>query len=175
MPLLLQLTTASKHVSRFTFQNMWTDHHDFKHKVDTIWNCQVTDPPGVRFYKKRSILRKELKSWNWQVFGNLTNNIANLQTQISSMENQLQTCWDEAVFESCQKAKSDLVQNVKWESDLLMQKARMKWMDEGDRNSKFFHAAIKERRKRKTINLKLADGSYSSDGEVSGEKAVEYF
>lgn len=43
--------------------------------------------------------------------------------------------------------KSDLRQLLEWESELYYQKTRAKWLQDGDRNSKFFLAMIRERRR----------------------------
>ncbi|KAL9661991.1 hypothetical protein QQ045_026819 [Rhodiola kirilowii] len=58
---------------------------------------------------------------------------------------------------------------------MICQKARLQWLADGDRNSKFFHAAIKARRARNLINLELPDGSFSSDRDLIGAQAVEHF
>lgn len=48
-------------------------------------------------------------------------------------------------------------------------------MKDGDKNSNFFHTVIKERRRRNTIQLTLADGSSTSNARYIGEVAGQFF
>ncbi|KAI9197909.1 hypothetical protein LWI28_006523 [Acer negundo] len=58
---------------------MWLEHPDFIAIVRRIWSSPVvSSPPQVIIYKLRN-LKKALKSWNWEVFGDLNSTIAGKQ------------------------------------------------------------------------------------------------
>lgn len=58
---------------------------------------------------------------------------------------------------------------------MLCNKARLDWARDGDRNSKYFHAVIRERRKRKLTQLTLANGDITTSPSEIGRLAVEFF
>ncbi|XP_012857145.1 PREDICTED: uncharacterized protein LOC105976424 [Erythranthe guttata] len=128
-PLLLNFGQLQTKPSRFYFQKMWTEHHNYQDFIASFWQ-QIIPGGRANFESKLANLRKALRKWNWE---------------------------------------------LEWENALLAIKARVKWLEEGDRNNKYFHARIKERKKRNQITLKLDDGSFTSDYQLIGAKALAYF
>lgn len=56
------------------------------------------------------------------------------------------------------------------------QKARCKWHIEGERNTKYFHAMVVEkRRKNRVLQLKLGDGEWCSDEELLRNTARDFY
>lgn len=59
---------------------------------------------------------------------------------------------------------------------MWLQRSRITWLKEGDRNTKYFHRkAIWRARKNRIKKLKKEDGSWVSDQAVMQEMATEYF
>lgn len=57
-----------------------------------------------------------------------------------------------------------------------MQQAKHKWMDEGEQNTKYFHAVIAQRRRNdKMENMRLPDGRFLASPEEIHEESVSYF
>jgi hypothetical protein len=52
---------------------------------------------------------------------------------------------------------SDLARNLKMKDSLTYQQSRVKWLAEGDANSRYFHARVNFRRKKNSITV-LKDG-----------------
>lgn len=67
--------------------------------------------------------------------------------------------------------KRQLTQAYKREEIYWGQKARIQWLKEGDRNTKYFHAVVEGRRKRNNIStLQKENGTWcESEGEIEGE------
>lgn len=101
--------------------------------------------PGLVYHRKLLRLRHTLKSWNWEIFGHVSIKKKDLHEQIQSSELQLQHNWDDAIHLAWENSRKALRQVQNWENQLLCQKARMAWTKDGDRNTRFYHAMIKER------------------------------
>ena len=62
------------------------------------------------------------------------------------------------------------------EESILAQKLRVKWLVEGDQNTRFFHNSIKSRiNKNKLVSLALEDGSFTTDVPTIKQRVVDYF
>lgn len=57
----------------------------------------------------------------------------------------------------------------------LKQKARLRWADEGDENTKFFHPVVKAKRSGNTIRGLLLDGAWSEDPKIIKKAAYQHF
>lgn len=140
--------TTHKRKTPFRFDSRWTEHEEVRNLVRDQWQIGV---PGSRLFnvwhkvkKCRGALR------NWRVKQNL-NSRRNIEVakseigrlelegrehhidQIVHLENQIEGDWDR--------------EEVYWK-----QKSHMKWLQFGDRNSSFFHASTRARRRRNFIS-----------------------
>ncbi|XP_075087735.1 uncharacterized protein LOC142169731 [Nicotiana tabacum] len=65
---------------------------------------------------------------------------------------------------------------LKYEESILKQRKNIKWIEEGDSNTKYFHAIINERRRRASIQrIQRSDGQWINGEEDIAREAVEYF
>ena len=83
---------------------------------------------------------------------------------------------DDATTEEIVEALKELSDALKAEEMFWKQKSRIFWLREGDRNTKFFHALIKQRRARNRITQLLdANGNVIEDEEGLVTIATSYF
>jgi hypothetical protein len=62
------------------------------------------------------------------------------------------------------------------EEMLWLQRSRITWLCEGDRNTSFFHRkAVSRGEKNKVDRLKDDDGTMITDAKVMGEMTISYF
>ncbi|XP_024013803.1 uncharacterized protein LOC112087890 [Eutrema salsugineum] len=72
--------------------------------------------------------------------------------------------------------KSDLVKAYLDEESFWQQKCRDKWLSNGDRNTKFFHASVKASRSRNGLEILMDGNGILQRAEASkGDVAVKYF
>ncbi|XP_042521284.1 uncharacterized protein LOC122094747 [Macadamia integrifolia] len=85
--------------------------------------------------------------------------------QLSSVQDDIEAPgMTDELFSKEADAKTALLKATQMQENLLSQKAKQRWMKDGDRNSKFFHLSVKMRRARNQIrSLKKEDGSWIDD------------
>lgn len=154
---------------------MWVEHPSFIGVVKKNWEAPKHGNPGHIFAKKLIRLHRELKRWNWEIFRDLHRKKSDLNGRIQSLELQLSNGWEDEVHQEWENCKKEILQVEKWESEMLCQQARMDWMKDGDRNSKLFHAVIKERRKKRIIQIQQPNGEISTSPSEIGELAQDFF
>ncbi|KAH0729557.1 hypothetical protein KY290_000682 [Solanum tuberosum] len=74
------------------------------------------------------------------------------------------------------RARVEFTKCIELQDKITRQKARVKWLQEGDANTAFFHSIIKDRRKNITIkNIKDMDGNWIEGDTAVANTAVKYF
>ncbi|XP_068483176.1 uncharacterized protein [Phaseolus vulgaris] len=116
---------------------------------------------------------KDLKVWNKEVFGDVNLAIELLQKRI----NELDARDDERGLEESEREErksllADLSNAMFKQEAVLHQKARQKWLKQGDLNTKFFHSSIKWRRARNELHGMFVDGWWCEDKDVIKDKDI---
>ncbi|RVW50855.1 putative mitochondrial protein [Vitis vinifera] len=141
------------------FENMWLLHPEFKEKFRDWWQeCTVEGWEGHKFMRKLKFIKSKLKEWNTRVFGDLRERKKHILTDLGRIDRieQEGNLNLELVSERILRRKEleDLLlkEEVQWR-----QKSRVKWIKEGDCNSKFFHRVATGRRSRKFIKSLISE------------------
>ncbi|XP_042484804.1 uncharacterized protein LOC122065079 [Macadamia integrifolia] len=83
---------------------------------------------------------------------------------------------DDQLFALEAEAKTTLIKVMENHEKMWAEKARIRWLKFGDRNSKFFHLSTKMRRNKNTIrSLKKQDGSMVDDPIQIGNYIVDFY
>nr|CAN75609.1 hypothetical protein VITISV_002943 [Vitis vinifera] len=162
----------------FRFENMWLLHPEFKEKFRDWWQeCSVEGWEGHKFMRKLKFIKSKLKEWNTRVFGDLRERKKHILTDLGRIDRieQEGNLNLELVSERILRRKEleDLLlkEEVQWR-----QKSRVKWIKEGDCNSKFFHRVATGRRSRKYIKSLISErGETLNNIEVISEEIVNFF
>jgi hypothetical protein len=172
-PIWLLNSTPDWGPKPFKFNNCWLDHPDFYTFVKNTWEGLVGQGKSAFVLKEKlKRLKVALKTWNQDVFGIVDLSIDNTMKDINDLEEQLANGdVDHALFNSNEKTKQFWEQLHAKES-ILRQKSRTKWCQDGDSNTRFFHASIKGRRRRNQIAM-LKKGSEWIEG-VAGIKNLPH-
>ncbi|RVW39477.1 Transposon TX1 uncharacterized 149 kDa protein [Vitis vinifera] len=137
----------------FRFENMWLQHSSFKENFGRWWSeFQGNGWEGHKFMRKLQFVKAKLKEWNKTSFGELSKkkkDILAVLANFDSLEQEGGLSHELLVQRALSKGELEeliLREEIHWR-----QKARVKWVKEGDCNSKFFHKVANGRRNRKFI------------------------
>ncbi|KAL1330769.1 uncharacterized protein LOC107627531 [Arachis ipaensis] len=169
----LQLSTEAsynRHRRPFRFVAAWISHPDFHRMVENSWNVQDSWSDGIISFKN------SLKNWNYDVFGDIFKRKITLLKRLNGITSSL----SQGSNQFLEKLQIDLwkeYKNVLNQEELLWyQKSRCKWIEFGDRNTKFFHGSTMiKRRKNKVTSLLDSNGSLITDNNALENMAFSFY
>lgn len=129
-----------------------------------MWNLQL----------KLKKMKARLSIWSRKKYGDIYEDAKNIEKNIDELEQNLIN--SEGTRTLLNKTKADDIQYLKVQDSILKQKARVKWLSEGDQNTTYFHSSLKDRRRRLHIN-KIQDKQlqWVEGNEDISKAAVRYF
>ncbi|XP_057795833.1 uncharacterized protein LOC131011947 [Salvia miltiorrhiza] len=158
-PLIFQCSDEMGKGRRFKFLNMWTSHPNFLERVASSWDAgtDVRCPIFKIMFKLRR-LRNDLRAWNKDVFGQVDMQIKSEQVSLLDVQNKISDQgYTDILFEEEVNHQARLSSLLARKNSLLQQKSRAHWLSDGDRNTSFFHRAIRFRKQSHRIeHLKIA-------------------
>eukprot|EP00253_Pinus_taeda_P013241 PITA_13241 len=163
----------------FRFEYFWLTHPNFKDFVRQSWlNYQPSGTSKMaRFQKKLQLLKKDIKHWNLNTFGNifaaqaaLNQNMKQIQSRIMAEGRTIELTQQE------QKIEDQLPNRALQEEILWKHKSRIKWLKEGERNTKFFHNTTIQCRMHNLIShIQNEQGERVESHEGIEENFLNYF
>ncbi|XP_071912247.1 uncharacterized protein [Coffea arabica] len=176
-PLKISFATRSDNKPRpFRFLNIWTSKPELLEMIRQAWDQDVDGSPLRVLCSKLLATRRAIQSWNKQHFGNVIDAVRSAEMAVQRAEEVV----DQDDSEECQielnKAQAELRHALSIEEQFWRQKARVKWFQEGERNSRYFHAVVRQRRVQGMIHrIKKSNGVWvDADVDIASE-AAKYF
>ncbi|XP_027150357.1 uncharacterized protein LOC113750596 [Coffea eugenioides] len=130
----------------FRFLNIWASNPDF---LDVIWATwdQVVHGSSLRVLCAKLLrTRTMIQQWNKQHFGNIFNVVREMEAELLRLEDGISNSESEEDHDELHRARAELNRALAVEEQFWRQKARVKWLSSGDRNTRYFHAVVKQRR-----------------------------
>ncbi|XP_020598799.1 uncharacterized protein LOC110038338 [Phalaenopsis equestris] len=157
-PLLISIAASDPPSSPppFRYLNMWYDHPSFFNIVTDAWYTSMILDPWSKLVYFHLKVSKALNDWGWSSFGNVFPTVESAENEVLELEKTvLADGGEETLLLDAQKK----LITIDMEDKFLKQKATISHFKEGDRNTKFYHACIKYKRRCNTIhNLQNFEG-----------------
>jgi hypothetical protein len=163
----------------FRFEKFWIDHPTFKENINQWWREELPDQGTRMFklYKKLKYIKQKLKEWNREVFGNINQGKKSIEDRMRKLQEQ---CIEEGYTEDRKKEEIQMTQEwearCQQEETLWRQKSRIRWLKEGERNTKFFHrTTIARRSHNKILKIRDQDGIERESHQEIENTLVNHF
>ncbi|XP_027905898.1 uncharacterized protein LOC114165485 [Vigna unguiculata] len=163
--LLLKSVTMDWGPKPFKSLNIWFSDPSFKNTVKQSWESYFGIGNSMTTLKEKlKKLKHDLKAWNKEVFGIIGQKIQSLSSEIGKLDQKD----DESNLDEGDRSRrmhllSELTLLLQKESSLLNQKAKVKWLEQGDINSKYFHSKIRWQRSMNELKGVDMDGVWCED------------
>ncbi|VFQ98258.1 unnamed protein product [Cuscuta campestris] len=160
----------------FRFLNVWATHHNFLTTVNDYWVNSPRTGGMAGLAMKLKGLKSTLSNWNKLHFGNIFQEVKDNEIKACKAQEEYEFDPNEEKRIAANLAAANLTVSLNREVSFWKQKANIKWMSEGDCNSKFFHSFVKHKRSKLTIrSIQDANGNHHSTQEDISREAVNYF
>nr|XP_009786204.1 PREDICTED: uncharacterized protein LOC104234350 [Nicotiana sylvestris] len=176
-PMLVKCSTSEQPVIKyFKFLNFWIDRPNFKTIVQEAWNIDVEGNYMRRLQLKLKQVSSKLSQWSREKIGSVFDQVKEWEHKMQDLETEYIDNDVEDLRPQVHKAQAEHTKWLKCEESILKQRANIKWIEEGDSNTKYFHAIINERRRRTSIHrIQRSDGQWINGEEDIAREAVKYF
>ncbi|XP_058742332.1 uncharacterized protein LOC131614798 [Vicia villosa] len=173
-PLLFEFhINCSRSINQFKFLSAWTVHDQCRNLIESTWSQEIIGCPMFVLSKKLQLLKRDLRGWNRNVFGNVTNNVKAAEDNLLSVQDRIQ---QEGISEVLKKqemeAQTSLTKALVIEEHFWKGKARVKWQLEGDRNTGYFHRISKIKQKFRPISMLMNGETLLTDTKDIAENAM---
>ncbi|XP_077226326.1 uncharacterized protein LOC143865431 [Tasmannia lanceolata] len=161
----------------FKFFSMWLEDLSVFEVVERAWNIEIDGSPLFIVVKKLKEVKDSLKIWNREVFGRIDIEAPRLRLLLESTQEKIATSLtDQALRDEEVWIKDEYIRTARKEEAFYRQKSRSQWLNLGDSNTAFFHAAMKARKNQNCIQGTVTtEGSISTNPDEIAETMVEFF
>ncbi|XP_042495164.1 uncharacterized protein LOC122074409 [Macadamia integrifolia] len=161
----------------FRFHGFWMENENFLPVVDEAWKVQLIGDPIYVLSEKLKRVKGLLKVWARDSFLNLNMELEQATKDLKTIQDSIKESGIiDDLFNKEADAKIALLTASCRHEALCSGKAKLRWMKNGDYNSKLFHLSVKLRRaKNKISSLKREDGSWALDQRGTAEYIASFF
>ncbi|KAI9071798.1 hypothetical protein K1719_046244 [Acacia pycnantha] len=149
----------------FKFEAIWAQHEEFQQIVGEAWQQGALNNanriPDV--VNRLTVCQKKLTVWSRIVFPNFRKSIEILRQKLNQC---MLTYPTPHVLSAIEDLTSQIEDAWAKEESYWWQRSRISWLNCGDKNTKFFHTSVIQRRQRnKILRLKNDSGVWLEDKE----------
>jgi hypothetical protein len=176
-PLILECGDLSRGRRPFRFENMWLKAERFKERVQSWWESYIFHgTPSYILACKLKALKIDLKKWNEADIGKVGVKMNHLMSDLNALDAlaKLRQLTGEEVEKKAlivaDLERTNLLEEISWR-----QKSRALWLQEGDKNTKFFHRLANSNRRYNSISSLSINGVLSSDSDAISDCITNFY
>nr|XP_009768439.1 PREDICTED: uncharacterized protein LOC104219445 [Nicotiana sylvestris] len=144
--------------------------------VEKVWRNHVNGNPLWRLQQKLKMLSKRLTQWSKEDIGNVFDQVHYCENKMKDLEQSDILNNNNITRTKLNKGQDEYIRWMGMPDDILRQKARVNWFEEGDANTKYFHSTIRDRRRRLQIQkIKDCRGRWIEGDSNIGKAGVLHF
>ncbi|KAH7865616.1 hypothetical protein Vadar_008962 [Vaccinium darrowii] len=177
IPLILNTEVPLFRVGKpFKFESFWTSEEGCQGVIEDAWSKQVEGSPMYSVCQKLKACKEKLKEWSKRTFGDLRLKIELAMGHLSKIQHNLSKGYKADFLMEEKKILQDLEDLWQKETMYWHQRSRIKWLQLGDRNSRFFHlSTIQRRQKNQIVRLKDGLGTWKENPREIAGIVNDYF
>ena len=176
-PIILDSGSFTRGKSYFKFENMWLQHEEFSEKVKGWWGSyEYHGSPSFVLASKLKALKGDIKIWNKESFGDVRGKKLDLMQQLQVLEtteNQGSLSAERRGHRA--ELQTELEKTLRLDEISWRQKSRIKWLKEGDKNTKFFHRIANANRRKNFIDHMCQGGETWESQEEIRKGIVKFY
>ncbi|KAH0714761.1 hypothetical protein KY285_007590 [Solanum tuberosum] len=176
-PMIMKYST-SEHpkIMYFKFLNFWIDQPNFKDVVQEAWNEDVDGNSMRRLHLKMKNVSHKLSLWSRKHIGNVFDKVKEWEAKMLDLETDYIENDNDDLRPQIHKTQAEHTRWLKCEQSILRQRANIRWLEDGDSNTKYFHNVINEKRRRATIHrIQSENGQWITGNDQIAKETVDYF
>lgn len=140
-----------------------------------IWNStKVSSCPMYSLIDKLKVLKRHIKDWNHNVFGDVNKKVFEAKESLSKIQDEIsQLGLTHERFNQEVEAKLQVLDCLKIQHQFWQ--VRLSWLKDGDRCTRFFHTYAKVRAAKSSISCLKIGNSFTSDSSLIADHIVHYY
>ncbi|KAL0401939.1 UNVERIFIED_CONTAM: hypothetical protein Slati_4223800 [Sesamum latifolium] len=123
----------------------------------------------------RRLTKELLKKWNRETFGNVFTTVQQAKQEATDAEKKFDRDPSEANLIALNKSNAVMVHALTLEAEYWKQKSNCKWLEAGERNTKYFHSLVKKKRVKSTIHRIMEGNQEITSPDRIRDSAASYF
>ncbi|XP_050207730.1 uncharacterized protein LOC126657136 [Mercurialis annua] len=145
--------------------------------VSSSWGSNWNGSTIFQVTQKLKALKSKFRELNKADYSDISQRVITMREMVDKLQaDMIKDPFNAILHDEERDCFNSLIKLMSWEENIMRQKSRMLWIILGDQKNKFFHRSIKQRQsKLKIINLKLSNGSISSNLEDIKNYIVNHF
>lgn len=161
----------------FRFCNYWISDSRFIDIVKQAWNIEIKGTPMYIIVQKLKRVKMQLKMLHRSDYARMSQRIEEKRNLLTELQRQVQSNPLSLELQQCEKrAFKEYNQLLDAETSLLRQKSKAEWLEQGDLNTKYFHARVKERLSRTRItSIQDSAGIIVTDANAISQVFLDYY
>lgn len=176
-PLILKQTDADFGPRPFRLFNSWLARENFHSIFLVAWNSFIGyGTPDMYLKAKLSYVKNAIRSWRRVESQKESGMLITLKNQVDKIDMEAEsrelTTTEIALR---RESKQKILELERFAKIDLQQKAKIKWVTDGDENTRLFHGFLKSKNRKNRIHGLTIDGEWSSDPLAIKSETHKFF